>query len=253
VTRQPRAPQGDQGRLARRGDAPADDGSTSTRRDGRNTQPENRDRRGVGRTSPERAERRPTADRGGDRHHHDGKGGHSHSKDRHRHYYYPIGYSVSWLPLGYRVVYVRERPYYYYGGLFFRLSDSIYVVTTAPIGAVVSILPPAYSVAYVGERPYYFANDTYYVWDGGRAGYVVVPEPSFSDQQLAVNSELFAYPKEGQSEERQTQDRYECVGWASVKSGFDPSYPYHPPRPQARSDFDRAMTACLEAHGYTVR
>jgi hypothetical protein len=38
------------------------------------------------------------------------------------------------------------------------------------------------------------------------------------------------YPKQGQSAEQQSQDRYECHVWAVQQSGFDPSAP-----PQAQA------------------
>lgn len=33
---------------------------------------------------------------------------------------------------------------------------------------------------------------------------------------------LFAYPAQGQSQQQQSQDRYECHSWAASESGFDP-------------------------------
>lgn len=33
----------------------------------------------------------------------------------------------------------------------------------------------------------------------------------------------FVYPKAGQSEQQQSQDRYECHQWAVSQTGFDPS------------------------------
>jgi len=37
--------------------------------------------------------------------------------------------------------------------------------------------------------------------------------------------ELFIYPAQGQNEEQQSRDRFECHSWAVQQSGFDPSNP----------------------------
>lgn len=37
--------------------------------------------------------------------------------------------------------------------------------------------------------------------------------------------ELMIYPKQGQSPDQQSRDRYECHTWAVQQSGFDPSNP----------------------------
>ncbi len=37
-----------------------------------------------------------------------------------------------------------------------------------------------------------------------------------------AQSEMFIYPKEGQSNEQMERDKYECYGWAKNQSGFDP-------------------------------
>jgi hypothetical protein len=68
---------------------------------------------------------------------------------------------------------------------------------------------------------------------------------------------VFIYPKNGQSPDQQGRDRYECHLWAANQTGFDPSAGGRglPPgmADQKRSDYGRAMNACLEARGYTVR
>jgi hypothetical protein len=72
-----------------------------------------------------------------------------------------------------------------------------------------------------------------------------------------VASELFIYPKNGQSEEQQSKDRYECHSWAASQSGFDPTQPLggveESEAPAKRADYQRAQTACLEARGYSVK
>ena len=40
-----------------------------------------------------------------------------------------------------------------------------------------------------------------------------------------AQSQLFIYPQQGQSEEQQSKDRFECHNWAVQQSGFDPTTP----------------------------
>ena len=59
------------------------------------------------------------------------------------------------------------------------------------------------------------------------------------------------YPAEGQSEEQVDLDRYECHQFAMDESDFDPT------RSQQEADADRdrynrAISVCLTARGYTV-
>ncbi len=72
-----------------------------------------------------------------------------------------------------------------------------------------------------------------------------------------ASHELFIYPKNGQSPDQQAKDRYECHTWASSQTGFDPTVANGgvPPGEAAakHADYDRAMGACLEGRGYTVR
>lgn len=52
-----------------------------------------------------------------------------------------------------------------------------------------------------------------------------------------IEAPLYFYPKQGQNEQRLDRDRFECYQWASR---------------QTRSDFRRAMSACMAGRGYTV-
>ena len=68
---------------------------------------------------------------------------------------------------------------------------------------------------------------------------------------------LFVYPRQGQSEEQQAKDRYECHSWAVSQTHFDPTQPASGTTDaylnQMRSDYIRAMTACLDGRGYTMK
>jgi opacity protein-like surface antigen len=91
------------------------------------------------------------------------------------------------------------------------------------------------------------------------AQYVATPQPG--DPPAASSGTqgdgLQIYAKNGQTQEQQWADRYECHRWAKTQSSFDPTQP-----PAALSEneiasrregYRRAMTACLEGRGYTVR
>ena len=68
---------------------------------------------------------------------------------------------------------------------------------------------------------------------------------------------IFVYPRQGQSEELQAKDRYECHSWAVSQTGYDP---IQPPASiptaqmnQKRADYHRALDACLDGRGYTMK
>ena len=72
----------------------------------------------------------------------------------------------------------------------------------------------------------------------------------------SANGDVFVYPKNGQSEEDQSRDKYECHKWAQGESGFDPTQPGGGVQggdvDRARSNYNRAMSACLQGRGYQV-
>lgn len=47
---------------------------------------------------------------------------------------------------------------------------------------------------------------------------------------ISAAADLYIYPKNGQDEELQRRDRYECHVWAAQQTGFDPST-YQAPQP----------------------
>ncbi len=53
--------------------------------------------------------------------------------------------------------------------------------------------------------------------------YVLILFALFSLDVIA--DEAFVYPAEGQTEEQQKRDEFECYQWAAEKSGFDPMNP----------------------------
>jgi hypothetical protein len=137
------------------------------------------------------------------------------------------------------------------------------------------VLPAVYATYWWGGVPYYYANDVYYTWNSGYNGYVVTDPPptdSGDDSGSAGNgtydsaepggdvqsnsynssgSNVYAYPKDGQSDDQQQTDRYECHKWAVAQSGFDPTQTSRATGNSA--DYRRAMTACLDGRGYSAK
>ena len=130
------------------------------------------------------------------------------------------------------------------------------------LGFYLPLLPWYYDTFWWGDIPYYYADGNYYVWDGDVGEYQAVEPPAGlssvppqgSSVNPAVSSELFAYPKGGQSEAQQKQDKDECSRWAAEQTGFNPAAP-SPDKDaaDARESYVRADAACLEARNYSVR
>ena len=125
------------------------------------------------------------------------------------------------------------------------------------LGLYFATLPVYYSTLWWDGIPYYYADNTYYVWNGSVRQYETVsPPPEIQGQAAAPSpavSELIAYPKNGQSEEQQGKDKFECHRWAAGQTGFDPTQAGGGAAPEKRSDYFRAQAACLEGRGYSVK
>src|SRR6185437_301004 len=187
----------------------------------------------------------------------------------HEHYYPSRGYVVRELPRE-RVV-VGGGRYFYSGGAWYARRGPEFVVVGPPIGVYVPVLPSFYTTVWFGGVPYYYSNDTYYQWVPAQSQYVVVtppgddsaaelqppPTPPPAGPSSAPGADLFIYPKNGQTEEQQSTDKFECHQWARQQSGFDPTQSGGGvPADQnasARSAYNRAIGACLEGRGYTVK
>jgi hypothetical protein len=137
-------------------------------------------------------------------------------------------------------------------------------VVAPPVGLFVPFLPLAYATIWMHGVPYYYANETYYTGTAG--GYVVVEPPQGevsetpSDTQQSKEStenKMFIYPRKGQSEKQQANDRYECHSWAVGETNYDPTrIPSGIPDDQIiqkREDYQRAMGSCLDSRGYTAK
>jgi hypothetical protein len=180
--------------------------------------------------------------------------------DRYNHdRFYPArGQVIRELPRDNRVVVHGGSRYYFHGGVWYRPQGPRFVIVAPPIGLFLPFLPPYYATVWLGGRPYYYANDIYYANRGD--GYVVVEPPKGDVSQAPPPADqLFIYPRQNQSEQQQATDRYECHRWAVSQTGFDPTQLPGPggvpedQRGQKRADYQRAMSACLDGRGYTVK
>jgi hypothetical protein len=163
---------------------------------------------------------------------------------------------VSNLPGGYRRYDWNGRQYYNHGGHWYRPYGSRYVVVGAPYGLFVNYLPGYYSSFWFGNTRYFYADDTYYMYEPARRGYVVTRSPYGDDRDdespdAGADEDLYVYPAKGQSEQQQSDDRYECHRWAAEQTHYDPVESNY--SADQRADYLRAMTACLTGRGYSVK
>jgi len=179
----------------------------------------------------------------------------------HNRYYPQPGYVVGALPRGYLSVPWEGSSYFFYGGTWYRPYGPRYVVVGPPRGIRIPMLPPDYTTVWIGGTAYYYADGTYYLWEPAQQGYVVTTAPRSAEAAATTTSpageQLFAYPKNGQSETQQSTDRYECHDWARGQTSYDPTKPLGGvdagQTAGKRADYLRAQKACLEARGYSVR
>ena len=134
------------------------------------------------------------------------------------------------------------------------------------------LLPAVYATYYWDGIPYYYANNVYYTYNPDQSGYVVTDPPPVAgtaddagasdnsepdssapdNSQPAPSSDVYAYPQNGQTEEQQSNDKYECHNWARSQTGYDPTH-VSGAQPGSPADYQRAMTACLNARGYSAK
>jgi hypothetical protein len=126
--------------------------------------------------------------------------------------------------------------------------------------------PPSY---YYPPPPYYYYPPPTYNYPPPPPPEYYYPPPVAGSQAPPSTSQapppsgqgaggrMFIYPRQSQSEEQQNKDFDACHSWAVNQTGFDPSKPPDGgPDAQAvqkSSDYLRAISACLDARGYTLR
>ncbi len=118
-------------------------------------------------------------------------------------------------------------------------------------GLLFSTLPLAYATYYWDGVPYYYADDNYYQWNSAADEYETVQPPaavvnaaSAAAPVDSAQTELYAYPKNGQSAALQATDRTECQQWATAQTGAEPA---------RHASYLKAEEACLTGKGYSVR
>jgi hypothetical protein len=191
----------------------------------------------------------------------DGHGQVLDSRYNHGRYYPPMGTVRPSLPEGYRPYYHGGSRYYFSGGIWYAPRGPGFVVVRPPVGVVINVLPPYYSTVWFAGVPYYYADNVYYAWQPAQNGYAVVDPPPDADAPSpppsdgAAPMDLIIYPKNGQSQEQQAADQFECHNWAKSQTNFDPTQPSGGVLGNvdlARNNYNRAMSACLLARGYQV-
>lgn len=174
----------------------------------------------------------------------------------HHRRHHPHNYRAH-LPFGFARLLIHGLEYFYHSGRFYRPYSEGFVVVTAPHGAVVATLPYGYNLVNVNGRQYYVVNDTYYVTHP--QGYQVVSRPPDVTNTAPIihpnqpSNQLYIYPQQGQTAEQQARDEYECHRWGVEQTGFDPSQSNGIGNSSLQQNYQRAMSACLEARGYTVK
>jgi hypothetical protein len=160
---------------------------------------------------------------------------------------------VNRLPSGYRDYYWNGSRYYFYGGSWYRPYGSSYITIGIPYGLFVTTLPGYYSSFWYDDTRYFYSDSTYYVYEPVRRGYVVTRSPYGDDEDYddaGLGDDLYVYPAQGQSEQQQADDRYDCHRWAVDQTGYNPLDDDYDA--DWRADYLRAITACLTGRGYTV-
>jgi beta-lactamase class A len=93
----------------------------------------------------------------------------------------------------------------------------------------------------------------------GGAAEGAAPPPAAQAQAPSGDSRgamsLYVYPKNGQGAQQTANDRYQCHQWAVAQTGFDPTNSANDTQAATATpeNYKRAVTACLEARGYSVR
>ena len=180
----------------------------------------------------------------------------------HDHYYPRLGEVIWTLPGGSVSISVGSGHFHYHGGIWYRPYGTYWRVVNAPVGIVVPVLPAVAVVLRAGEVRYWYANGVYYR-PHHHGGFVVVAQPLgdlVRDDDLprsvqapvVVSTERpvakgrpdpIVYPRKGQSAQEQEADVQACNRWATTQGS-------------ALSDaevFSRAVEACMDGRGYSMR
>ena len=166
-----------------------------------------------------------------------------------------LGLVIPFLPYGYATTWYGGSPYYY--------ADDVYYVSNPGRGYRV-VAPPDSSLiteSYTSDEPepapVVAAPSTAASLAAGLPTPIYVRQSASSQPAAqtpaAAQTQLYAYPKNGQTATLSTFDRIECERWGSGQTGYMPGQSVENTQPQRRADYSRAVSACLEGRGYTVR
>lgn len=170
---------------------------------------------------------------------------------QHDRFYPAPGFVVPGLPRSSLTIAFGGGSYFFDSGIWYRADGPRFRVIVPPIGIVVPLLPSAYVTLRIGGLPYYYANGVYYTLASPGPGYVVVAPPAEAVTAQPASAPVPApsrpdpiiYPRNGQSAEQTEADRQACNRWATTQ-------------PAAMNDasvFNRAVEACMDGRGYTIR
>jgi hypothetical protein len=177
------------------------------------------------------------------------------SRHNHNRLYPARGQFLDALPQGHRAVFWGKERYHFLNGIWYRPVGRQFLVVSPPLGLVVPSLPPFHTTIWVNGVPYYYANEVYYTQSP--VGYVVAELPKGEISQTPPGTRLFIYPRQNQTAVIQERDRRECQIWAEGETKFNPAKPpadmSEAQKVQRQGDFQRALGACLEAKGYSVK
>ncbi len=126
------------------------------------------------------------------------------------------GHVVRKLPRGYRRVWHKSKPYFYYSGVFYSPGPSGFVVVRAPIGSVVVSLPVGFRRIWVSGAFYYTYGGTFY--RRAPSGFVVVSAPA----EVVLEEEAPVIVQPSVAAEGQVSV---VASILNVRSGPDLSYP----------------------------
>ena len=161
-------------------------------------------------------------------------------------------YGALTAPLWYSA-WAYSRPWYYYPEPVYVQNSPTYYVTQ-----------PSYVVA--NSQPNYVVTSQSTVGAAQSGGVIELGpinggsqsvQPALSNNMPAPESvqagRWFVYPGRGQSAAQLAADRSQCNSWAVGATGYDPDLKVHRNPETGPNDYGRALSACLEGRGYTVR
>jgi hypothetical protein len=164
----------------------------------------------------------------------------------------PFGIIVPVLPPFYTRVWVGPYPYYYANDVYYAPGPQGYTVVEQPPGTIAmapppgTVVPPDYAVTELGP-----VNNGVQQMAPAPPVSAAPPGPAVPPPAVAQagGNQLFIYPRQGQNADQQNRDRSECNNWAGSQTGRDPANSGG----QMDPDYQRALSACLDGRGYTVK